>query len=140
VYINSNSIEDELLFCKPLKNRTTGEDIFNLVDSNLKEEGLSWDEWIDICSDGAKSMTGKHCGFIARVKGILPEIGSSHYIIHRHALAVKKIPLNLQNVLGEVVKIVNLLKSRPMNSRIFTALCEETGSQFTMMLLHTEVR
>jgi hypothetical protein len=27
-----------------------------------------------------------------------------------------------------------------MNSLIFTALCEETGSQFTTLLLHTEVR
>jgi hypothetical protein len=70
--------------------RTTGEDIFNLVDSYLKEKGLSWDKCVDICSDGAKSMTGKHCGFIARVKSIVPEIGSSHCIIHRHALAVKK--------------------------------------------------
>jgi hypothetical protein len=37
-YINNNSIEDEMLFCKPLKTRTTGEDIFNLVDSYLKEK------------------------------------------------------------------------------------------------------
>jgi hypothetical protein len=88
-YINNNSIEDELLFCKPLKTRTTGEDIFNLVHCYLKENGLSWDECVDICSDGAKSMTGKHCGFIASVKSILPEIGSSHCIIHRRALAVK---------------------------------------------------
>jgi hypothetical protein len=84
-------------------------------------------------------MTGKHCGLTARVKSILPEIGSGHCIIHRHALAVKKIPLNLQNVIGEVVKIVNFIKSRPMYSRIFTALCEEMGSQFTTLLLHTEV-
>jgi hypothetical protein len=37
----------------------------------------------------------------------------------------KKIPLNLQNVLSEVVKIVNFIKSRPMNSQIFAAVCEE---------------
>jgi hypothetical protein len=80
--------------------RTTGEDIFNLVDSYLKEKGLSWDKCVDICSDGAKSRTVKHCGFIARVKSIVPEIGSSYYIIHRHALVVKKIPLNLQKSSG----------------------------------------
>ena len=56
-YINNNSTEDELLFCKPLKTQTTGEDIFNLVDSYLKEEGPSWEECIDICTDGVKSMT-----------------------------------------------------------------------------------
>jgi hypothetical protein len=38
-YINKNSIEDEMLFCKPLKTRTTGEYIFNFVDFYLKEKG-----------------------------------------------------------------------------------------------------
>jgi len=59
-YINNNSTEDELLLCKPLKSRTIGEDIFNLVDSYLKEEGPSWDECIDICTDGVKLMTWQH--------------------------------------------------------------------------------
>jgi 3'-phosphoadenosine 5'-phosphosulfate sulfotransferase (PAPS reductase)/FAD synthetase len=45
LYRNNNSTEDELMFCNPLKTWTTG-DIFNLVDSYLKEKGLSWNEWI----------------------------------------------------------------------------------------------
>jgi hypothetical protein len=47
-YINNNTTEDELLFCKPLKTRTTAEDILNLIDYYLKEKGLSWDECVDI--------------------------------------------------------------------------------------------
>jgi len=42
-YINNNSTEDELLFCKPLKTRNIGEDIFKLVDLYLREEGPSWE-------------------------------------------------------------------------------------------------
>jgi hypothetical protein len=51
-YINNNSNEDELLLCKPQKTWTTREDIFNLVDSYLKEEGPSWEVCIDICTNG----------------------------------------------------------------------------------------
>jgi hypothetical protein len=58
------------------------------------------------------------------------EIGIRQCIIHRHALVVERILLELQNTISEVVKIVNFIKSKLMNSRIFTALCEEMGSQF----------
>jgi hypothetical protein len=74
-YINKNSIEDEMLFCKSLKTRTTGEYIFNLVDFYLKEKGPPWDKCTDICTAGAKSVTGKYCVFIVCVQSILPEIG-----------------------------------------------------------------
>jgi hypothetical protein len=42
----------------------------------------------------------------------------------------KNPPPNLQNVLGEPAKITNFTKSRTMNSRLFTVICEEMGSQF----------
>jgi hypothetical protein len=89
-YINKNSVEDELLFCKSLKTRTTGEYIFNLVEFHLKENGLPLDKCTDICTAGAKSMTGQHSVqvFIACVNSVLPEIGVSCCIIHRHALIV----------------------------------------------------
>ena len=135
-YRNNNSTEDELLFCKPLKTRTTGEDIFNLVDLYLKEEGPSWEECIDICTDGVKLMTWQHCRFIACVKSTMPEIGISCCIIHRHTLVVKKLPLNLQNVPSEAIKIVNFIKFKPMNSWFFTLLCEEMGSQFKTVASH----
>jgi hypothetical protein len=44
----------------------------------------------DICTAGAKSVTGKQCVFISFVKNILHEIGISCCIINGHALAVKK--------------------------------------------------
>ena len=84
--------------------------------THLKEKGPSRDEG----TDGAKYITGKHQGFVSRVKSTVPGIESRHCIIHRHALVAK---LNLQNILSEVVKIVNFIKSKLMNSRLFTALC-----------------
>ena len=38
------------------------------------------------------------------------------------------------------MKIVNFIKSRALNSRLFTVLCEEMGSIHTHLLLHTAVR
>jgi hypothetical protein len=66
-------------------------------------------------TDSAKSVTRKHSRLTAHVKSIVLKIGSSHCINHMHALVVKKIPLNLQNVLSEAVKIVNFIKSEAVN-------------------------
>jgi hypothetical protein len=68
------------------------------------------------------------------------KIGSRHCIIHRHALVVERIILDLQNVLSEAVKIVNFIKSKLINSRLFTALCEEMGSQFKTVASYTYYR
>ncbi|KAJ8882590.1 hypothetical protein PR048_014401 [Dryococelus australis] len=46
----------------------------------------------------------------------------------------------LQNVLSEAVKMVNYIKSRPLQSRLIKKVCEERGSQHQSLLIHTEVR
>jgi hypothetical protein len=75
-------------------------------------------------------MVGTH------VKSISPECIN---IIHCQALAVKKIPNALKTVLHKVLKIVNFIQSRPLNSRIFSELYDEMGSSYTTLLLHIEV-
>lgn len=49
-------------------------------------------------------------------------------------------PAELKTVLDQSVKIVNFIKSRALNSRLFTILCNEMGSDHNKLLLHTEVR
>jgi hypothetical protein len=46
----------------------------------------------------------------------------------------------LEQVLDNVVKIVNFIKSWPTNTRIFQVLCKEMGSVHYYLLSHTEVR
>jgi hypothetical protein len=41
--------------------------------------------------------------------------------------------------MDEAVKTVNFIKSRPLDSRIPSVLCDEIGSSYTTLLLHGEV-
>ncbi len=49
-------------------------------------------------------------------------------------------PVLFDSVLNQSVKMINLIKSRPLNSRLFGVLCQEMGSGHEQLLLHTEVR
>ncbi|CAH1991903.1 unnamed protein product [Acanthoscelides obtectus] len=53
--------------------------------------------------------------------------------IHRQPLACKP------STLSEAVKVVNFMKSRATNSRLFRELCEYLASLHVSLLLHTEV-
>jgi zinc finger BED domain-containing protein 5/7/8/9 len=118
-YVNMNSFEEDLLFCKPLLSNTTGVQIFGLLDDFLTENQIPWTNCIDVCTDGARAMTGATAGAIAKIKEKSNETTSSHCILHRHALAMKNIPPCLKNVVDEAIKIVNFIKSRPLKSRLF---------------------
>jgi len=85
-------------------------------------------------------MAGHNTGLMARVMQVEPNVKCTYCSIHREALAVKKMSTELKTVFDEFVKIVNYIKSRPLNSRIFTKLCQEMGSEHEQLFLHTEVR
>lgn len=133
-------ILEDFFFCKPLQLRTTGEDIFKLIDSYVKENNILWENCVGVCSDGARAMIGKYSGLLARIKEIAPNVTWVHCIIHREALASKNLSEDLKLVLDTAVKIINFIKARPMNSRIFSKMCQEMGSEHQQLLLHTEVR
>jgi hypothetical protein len=97
-------------------------------------------KYVGVCSDGARAMTGKHSGFVAHIKEVAPDAKFVHCSIHRQALAARKMPAILKTVLTEAVKAVNLIKSRATNSRLFSIVCNEMGSEHDKLLLQTEVR
>jgi zinc finger BED domain-containing protein 5/7/8/9 len=139
-YFVKSTMQEELLMCRPLQTNATGEAIFNEVNGYLSSHGLSWDNCVDLCTDGAAAMTGRQKGFVRRVQQVARHITSTHCILHREALAAKRIPPALKAVLDEATKVVNFIKSRPLQSRVFKILCEEMGAAHTALLLHTEVR
>jgi len=91
-------------------------------------------------------MLGKLNGVVARMKQKNPHMRSTYCCLHRQALAVKKMPEELKDVLYDVLKlyiyynILNFIKSRPLNSRVFNLLCESMGNLHKTQLLHTDVR
>ncbi|XP_064416286.1 zinc finger BED domain-containing protein 5-like [Latimeria chalumnae] len=136
----AKELKEEFLFCRPLPTRTTGEELFKLLNSFVQDTGLDWGRCFGICSDGARSMTGRHSGLVTRVQKVAPVAAWNHCMIHRQALAAKKMPQELSDVLSVAVKVVNFIKSQPLNSRIFTTLCEDMGANAKHLLLHAEVR
>lgn len=139
-YIRELNVQEEFLFCHSLTAHTTAEEIFKALNDFIEDNSIDWKRCCGICSDGARAMTGRHSGLVKRVQDVAPTAVWSHCIIHRQALAAKKMPEELRAVLGEAVKIVNLIKSRALNARLFSILCDEMGAHFRQLLLHSEVR
>ena len=86
-------------------------------------------------------MMDKHAGFVAKVKVVTQErVTFTHCMIHREALAAKHMSFDLDTVLRDVVKIINYIKNNALNSRLFTNLCKEQDSNYTSLLMHSEIR
>jgi hypothetical protein len=139
-YLFQNKVEENLLLCKSLKSGATGEEIFKIINSYMIEHEISWGKCVDVCTDRARAMTGKTAGVLARIKELAPSCSNSHCVLHRPALVAKTTERDLKTVLDDAVKIVNYIKSRPLNSMVFKLLREKMSSEHTTLLLHTVIR
>ncbi|XP_040294297.1 protein ZBED8-like [Bufo bufo] len=139
-YVKDDVIKEEFLFYKPLTTTTKAADVKKLVDDFFKDNNLSWDMVSAVCSDGAPAMLGRKSGFGALVKADAPHIIVTHCILHRHALATKTLPPKLAEVLKIVVECVNYVRNSALRHRIFRELCKEMGSEFEVLLYHSNVR
>ncbi|KAK2706409.1 hypothetical protein QYM36_016453 [Artemia franciscana] len=139
-YQDCSDIRENILFCQNLQSRTTGEELFKAIDKFFAEGGILWDWCLSVCSDGAAALTGKNNRLMAWIRKKNPKVKWLHCIIHRQALASKRMNAHLHETLNEAVKVINFIKARPLNSRMFKLLCQEMGSKHQHLLLHTEVR
>uniref|UniRef100_A0A8C3T3X3 DUF4371 domain-containing protein n=1 Tax=Chelydra serpentina TaxID=8475 RepID=A0A8C3T3X3_CHESE len=138
--ILNNEVHDDILFCQPIPTHTTGEAIFKVIDDFIKNNYLNWSRCVGISTDGARAMIGSKKGVVAHIQTVAPEAKSTHCCIHREALATQNMQADLKQVLDETVKIINLVKGRPLNAWLFSQLCDEMDSDYTQLLFHTEVR
>jgi hypothetical protein len=76
-------------------------------------------------------MTGKVKGFKAKICELNSEIRFDHCFLRREAIVAKILSVPLQSVSDVVVKIVNFVKSRPLNSRLLEIFLHsvQTGSE-----------
>ena len=107
-------IMEEILFCKALPANTSGQCLYDMILESTCDYDIDWKKCIAICSDGAKAMTGKNSGLVAKLKSIMPNISWTHYFLHRQALTTKVIPSDLNDVLNEVIQIVNSIKGKAL--------------------------
>lgn len=137
-YIDGDDLKQDILMSTNLATTTTGQDIFIAMDSYLSSNNLPYENIVACCTDGAAALMGKNKGFNSRLKEKAPGCAIFHCMLHRQALASKKLSEDLSNTLATVVKVVNFIKARPTNKRLFAQLCEDEAHQ--TLLLHTEVR
>ena len=95
----------------------------------MQELETDWKKYVGFCSDGDRVLTGRQSGVVAKVKDVAPDVTFTHCFIHREALATKGMPSKFKTVLKDSVKIINFIKARPLNSRLFSLLCDDTGSE-----------
>ena len=140
-------IVKHFLFCLPVGLQTTGEFNFSKLDEFFQHENLTWNECVAVTTDGAAAMVGKHKGVTALIKQRSPNCMFLHCILHREALAAKKLRANssdeaseLEKLMSDVVKIVNAIRPKAKTSRLFSKLCDEMFADHKNLLLHCEVR
>lgn len=61
-------------------------------------------------------------------------------MIHREALAAKELLPDVNKVLLNAIRAINFIKSKLLNFRLFTILCNEMDSDHKKLLFHTEVK
>jgi hypothetical protein len=85
-------------------------------------------------------MTSRLSGLVSWVKIENSSVVFNHSIIHRQALASKKLNPILHETLTEAVKVINFIKSLPLNTKLFRQLCAQIYSEHTGLLVHSEIR
>lgn len=132
------STKEDLLTLLPLKTTMRGVDIYNAVKEFFVQKKVALEKLVAVTTDGAPAMIGRHTGFIAHCKGDLdfPKFLHYHCIIHQQALCVKVIGFG--HVMTPVVKIINSMRSKVKQHRIFKVLLEERSAEYGDLLLHTE--
>ena len=85
-------------------------------------------------------MLGSRFGFVTKIKQKCPSAVRTHCVIHREAFAARTLPFELMNSLNSVVKMVNFIKGRALNTRLFARICHAIGPDHEGLLFHTNVR
>ena len=140
-YVKEKKVKKQFLFCKPLPRTIAAKDVFELVKEFFNKHNLYLKIIGSICTDGAPAMLGNRSGFAAMLKKEIPQLKVTHCLLHRQALAFKTQRLYLKNALKSSMKIVNYIRSRALNRRLFLSLCQDVNRNDNHVLLyHTEVR
>ena len=85
-------------------------------------------------------MCGKNSSVVTRILEQSSCALWTHCSLDKEALVSKALPEYFKTVPNTAVKVVNFIKTRPLQARLFQKLCEKMGSPYSSLLLHTEFR
>lgn len=140
-YVSSTGVHEELLGLLPLKGQTRGEDICTIITEFCRKKEINLDKLISLCTDGSPNMIGKYKGFVALFKqNVKHELLSFHCIVHQEALCAQTFPVEINQVMTLVVKIINKIIASALNHRQFRALLDEVNAQYKDLLMFNNVR
>lgn len=111
----------------------------------MEDNQIQWTKCRSVTTDGAPSMTGIQQGGAARIKQCSPDCVSTHCMIHREALAAKKLgnrctENELSQTMSEVIKLVNGILAGAKSSRAFSQFVQEIGDSVVQLIYHCDVR
>ena len=78
-------------------------------------------------------MLGPLRDFTVRAKEINPIVMVTHCFVHRENLASRRISTKLGNVMQDSIHIVNYIKAKSLNSRLFEKLCVNMNGIFDIL-------
>lgn len=143
---STSKMTEHMLFCDSVGVQTTGKSIFTKLEEFFNAETLQWKNCVVVTTDGAAAIVGRHKGLNAFIKAKNPDCNFLHCMLHREALAAKKMKSKqseqniLESIFLDVVTIITEIRTRPKVSREFSAFCKDSLADHDTLILHTEVR
>ncbi|KAJ8041073.1 hypothetical protein HOLleu_11785 [Holothuria leucospilota] len=107
-YFNNTTgiVEQGLLSLPACQEDSTGENIFKLLDKELSDRKIPWENCVAFSADNASVMLGRHKGVAASIKQKNPDcyiVGCPCHMIHTNAeKAAKLLPVTIDEFLIDV--------------------------------------
>ena len=133
-------IVEHLLFCKPIELQCRGVDMFHIIDDFFSENGLQWHNVLGICTDGARSISGKYNGLQSLICECASLAKWTHCMLHREAIASQCFSIELNQVVEEIVKVINYVKTSGVRNQIFSKLCDDLEMPHKQLLFYETTR
>ena len=123
--LKDSTAKESFLTLLSLRRRTRGEDIYNEFKHYVHDNSIPIHKLVAITTDGAPAMRGVHSGFVAlcRRDPDFPEFLNYHCVIHQQGLASKVV--DFSHVLTLVVMIVNSIRAKLLQHRLFKSFLDE---------------
>ena len=118
----------------------TQKNVFNIFASFIESMDIPLNKIRSVCTYGTPFMLRNRSGFVNLFRQEVPDVLSTRCMLHRQALMSKTLPPNFKDVMNSCVKIINFIRGRALNHRLFKAFCNELDESSSALFFHTEVR